>query len=324
MSKTDAEPLTHLPADIGIAEFDALHDQPERWRGVIETIAARYSAAPVTQPDDGTALVGLVGDELVIKLYPPFLRDHCEFEAAVLPRLHGRLGVPTPALLDRFEHQGWPGHVMTRLTGTPLDRVWPSLDEPNRCALLAALGRLAAEVHALPVQEIAALAPAWPDFIERQRAGCLRRQTRTGLPEHLLAQLEAFIAGPLPSGPLSGPLSGPDVILTGEYTPFNLLVAPGASGEMVLSGMFDFGDGLVGPAAYDWLGPLCFLAAGHRARREAFFSGYGLAPQDWPAQRLALLRLLLLHRYSALKAQIACPGWQQAATFDELAALAWP
>ena len=32
-----------------------------------------------------------------------------------------------------------------------------------------------------------------------------------------------------------------------------------------LSGMFDFGDGLVGPAAYDWLGPLSFLAAGERA-----------------------------------------------------------
>jgi hygromycin-B 7''-O-kinase len=312
---TDTAPLTHLPAEIGVAEFDALHDQPERWRGVMEAIAARYSAAPLALPEDGTALVGLAGD-IVVKLYPPFLRDHCEFEAAALPRLHGRLGVPTPALIDRFEHQGWPGHVITRLPGTPLDRAWPDLDEPTRCALLAAIGRLAAEVHGLPVQDIATLAPAWPDFIERQRAGCLRRQTRTGLPEHLLAQLEAFIAGPLPTGP--------DVILTGEYTPFNLLVAPGASGEMVLSGMFDFGDGLVGPAAYDWLGPLCFLAAGHRARREAFFSGYGLAPQDWPTQRLALLRLLLLHRYSALKAQMACPGWQQAANFDELAALAWP
>jgi hygromycin-B 7''-O-kinase len=317
MSEIDTAPLTHLPAEIGVAEFDALHDQPARWRGLIEAIAARYSAAAVAQPEDGTALVALVGRELVVKLYPPFLRDHCEFEAAVLQRLHGQLGVPTPALVDRFEHQGWPGHVMTLLPGTPLDRAWPNLAEPNRCALLAAIGRLAAEVHALPVQHIAALAPAWPDFIERQRAGCLRRQTRTGLPEHLLAQLESFIAGPLPAGP--------DVILTGEYTPFNLLVAPTSSGAMALGGMFDFGDGLVGPAAYDWLGPLCFLAAGDRARREAFFAGYGTAvAADWPTRRVELLRLLLLHRYSALKAQVACPGWQQAASFDELAALAWP
>jgi hygromycin-B 7''-O-kinase len=316
MNAPPAEPLVDLPAEIGVAEFDALHDQPGRWRGLIESIAARYSSAPVTQPEDGTALVGLVGRELVVKHYPPFLRDHCEFEAATLPRLHGRLGVPTPALVDRFEHQGWPGHVITLLPGTPLDRVWPDLDEANRCALLAAIGRLAAEVHALPVEGMAALAPPWPDFLQRQRAGCLRRQTRTGLPAHLLDRLEDFIAGPVPSGP--------DVILTGEYTPFNLLVTPGPSGDMVLSGMFDFGDGLVGPAAYDWLGPLCFLAAGQRARREAFFSGYGMPTPDWSVQHLALLRLLLLHRYSALKAQIACPGWEQAADFEALAALIWP
>lgn len=310
------EPLHELPAEIGVAEFDALHDEPARWHGLVASIAARYSPAPMVAAEDGTALVGLVGRELVVKLYPPFLRDHCEFEAAVLPRLQGRLGVPTPALVDRFEHQGWPGHVMTLLPGTPLDRVWPDLDEANRCALLEAIGRLAAEVHALPVEGIAALAAPWPEFLQRQRAACLRRQTRTGLPPHLLEQLEGFIAGPVPEGP--------DVILTGEYTPFNLLVAPGPSGEMVLSGMFDFGDGLVGPAAYDWLGPLCFLAAGHRARREAFFSGYGMPTPDWSVQRLALLRLLLLHRYSALKAQIACPGWQAAADFDALAALIWP
>jgi hygromycin-B 7''-O-kinase len=312
----DKHPLASLPAEISPAEFDALREAPGRWLPIMAGIASRYSAAPARAPDDGTALVALVGDGLVVKLYPPFLRDHCEFEAAVLHHLEGRLEVPTPRLLDRLEHQGWPGHVISQLPGTPLDRVWPALTESNRCALLASLGGLAAQVHSLPVGSLAPLAPPWPQFLQQQRAGCLRRQSRTGLPAQLLAQLAAFISGPVPSGP--------DVLLTGEYTPFNLLVAPGPSGDMALSGMFDFGDGLVGPAAYDWLGPLCFLAAGHRARREAWFAGYGIATPDWPAQRLQLLRLLLLHRYSALRSQIACPGWEAAASFEDLAALAWP
>jgi hypothetical protein len=34
--------------------------------------------------------------------------------------------------------------------------------------------------------------------------------------------------------------------------------------------------------------------------------------------------MLLLHRYSNLPAQIAHPGWQQAATFEDLAASIWP
>jgi hypothetical protein len=59
-----------------------------------------------------------------------------------------------------------------------------------------------------------------------------------------------------------------------------------------------------------------------RARVQALMAGYG-AELDADL-RLQLLRLLLLHRYSHLPAQIACPGWQQEADFEALAALIWP
>ena len=89
-----------------------------------------------------------------------------------------------------------------------------------------------------------------------------------------------------------------------------------------LAGMYDFGDGLLGPGAYDWLGPLCFLAAGKPARCAALLQGLGVT--RWDAElRQRLLRLLLLHRYSALRGQIALPGWQQAPTFEALAELLW-
>ena len=71
------------------------------------------------------------------------------------------------------------------------------------------------------------------------------------------------------------------------------------------------------------LGPLCSLAAGDAARVDALFDGYHGRPFD-RSQREALLRLILLHRYSNLKAQIAVPGWQAAPDFATLAALVWP
>ncbi|MBT9594639.1 MAG: aminoglycoside 3'-phosphotransferase/choline kinase family protein [Vitreoscilla sp.] len=301
-----------LPASIGVEAFDALHDDIPRWQDLIASIAAEHSAAPVRPMEEGTVLVALVGTDLVVKLYPPFLRDHFEFERAALGHLHGQLSVPTPRLVAHGERDGWPYTVMTQLAGQPLTEVWPELAEAQKCGLLTALGRLAAEVHALPVAGMAALAPEWGDFIAGQRARCRQRQQRTGLPAHLLALLEPFVAGELPAGP--------PVILTGEYTPMNLLYGPAATGG--LAGMFDFGDGLVGPREYDWLGPLCFLAAGQPARLEAFFGGYGATPGR--AERLALLRLLLLHRYSCLRAQIACPGWERAESFEALAELIWP
>jgi hygromycin-B 7''-O-kinase len=300
--------LTALDPDP--VSFDALADAPERWHPAIAELAARHSAAPVRQPGQGTVLVGLVGSELVVKLFPPFLHDHFAFERAMLSHLHGRLSLPTPQRVASGSVGRWPYLVMSQLPGSTLDKAWPTFTEIERLQALRTIGRVMAEVHALPVAPVAPLAPAWPAFLQRQRERCAQRQQRTGLPAHLLAQLPAFLAaGPVPAGG--------EVILTGEYTPFNLLQREG-----VLSGMFDFGDGLVGPRAYDWLGPLCFLSEGHAARGDALFEGYGRAFDR--QRREELLRLLLLHRYSALPLQIKVPGWQQAGSFAELAGLVFP
>ena len=294
---------------VSVADFDALHDDPAAWRGVIESLAAEHGGGPVMQMSEGTVLVALIGAQRVIKLYPPFLRDPFAFERAALARLGGRLCVPTPQLVATGARDGWPYLVMTQLSGEPLTAVWPTLAEAAKCALLASLGTLAAEVHALPVGELAALAPRWDDFVIAQRSRCQARQQRTGLPAHLLAQLDPFLQGPLPQGP--------DVILTGEYTPMNLLARDGR-----LCGMYDFGDGMVGPREYDLLGPLCFLGAGHASRCRAFLDGYG-GDLD-TSHREGWLRLLLLHRYSNLPAQIAYPGWQDARSFEDLARRIWP
>ncbi len=310
-----------LPANPDPASFDALQADPARWRDAIAAIAARHGAgpaAPVEPVGQGTVLVAFVGTQQVLKLYPPFLQDHFAYEEAMLQRLHGQLHLPTPQLLASGRENGWPWLLMTRLPGVTLEQAWPALDEAARRAVLCSMGRLAAEVHALPVGDTAALSPRWSDFLAGQRQRCAARQQRTGLPAHLLARLDDFLAGPLPEGPA--------VLLTGEYTPMNLLYDAGAGGAPgprgALAGMYDFGDGLVGPAAYDWLGPLCFLAAGDAARTDAFFDGYG-RPFD-RRRRDELLRLLLLHRYSHLRAQLQLPGWELAPDFHTLAARAWP
>jgi len=306
-----------LPADIDVARFDALHDEPGAWRAVMESLARELGTpeSAVRQESEGTVLVARLGGERVLKLYPPFLRDHFEFERAMLVQLHaqgrGRLCVPTPELLGSGEREGWPWLVMTQMDGEPLTATWPVMSEAQRCALLHTLGRLAAQVHALPVGPVAAHAPPWSDFIARQRERCLHRQRRTGLPGHLLDQVPGFIAGPLPEGPA--------VMLTGEYTPFNLFTN---ATDFRLCAMFDFGDGLVGPREYDWLGPACFLVAGVPARSAAFLHGYGATVDE--TMRLKLMRLMLLHRYCNLRGQIALEGWQDLRSFEELAARLWP
>jgi hygromycin-B 7''-O-kinase len=303
-------PPTSLPVDIDPAGLDVLQAEPARWLPTVAALAAAFTHQPVQAADTSTVLVGLA-DDVVVKLYAPFLRDHFVYERAALAHLQGRLSVPTPRLLGDGELQGWPWLAMTRLPGRTLDTCWSALPEPTRLALVHRIGQVAAELHALPVAPLQAVAPEWPVFLAGQRSRCALRQQRTGLPPQLLARLATFLEGPVPAGP--------DVMLTGEFTPFNLLVDTHDGSQLL--GMIDFGDGLVGPREYDWLGPMCFYAAGQPARLDAFFAGYGLpAPRE---RREELLRLLLLHRYSCLPMQIKVPGWERSASFAALAELAW-
>ncbi|MBH9551464.1 phosphotransferase family protein [Inhella gelatinilytica] len=293
--------------------FDELHDNPVRWLTWVQGLARQLGLPEGVLPlGEGTALVVQVGADWILKVFPPFLRDHWAFERGLLIRLQGQLTVPTPRLEASGDVQGWPWLLMNRLEGQTLTALWPRLDEARRHGLLRQIGELARQVHGVPVGDQQTLAPLWADFLARQRTGCWARQQRTGLPPQLLAQVEAFVAGPVPLDP--------KVLLTGEFTPMNLMVDP--QGERVI-GLFDFGDGLIGPCAYDWGGPLAFLAAGHGERVAAFFAGYGVAFDE--AARTVQLRLLLLHRYSHLPIQLAgCPGWADTPTLPALARHLWP
>ncbi len=327
------------------AAFDALHDAPERWLPAVQALAARWapSGTPLVPVLQSTALVVMLGSDRVLKVYPPLLRDHWAYETAALPLFQGQLELPTPHMLDVGSCDGWPYVLLSRLPGEVLTAHWAALAEAQRLTLLHTLGRITAQAHArVNVAALRPHAPVWATFVAQQRAKCLQRQQRTGLPAHLLADVANFVD----AGPLLGcaPDSrDQDVALTGEYTPMNLLVHSGpSSGQLSgqvsgqvsgqLSGMFDFGDGLVGPRLYDWLGPLTFLASGHAERVDAYLDGYRAVAGDAPEWRHRVwrdtaLRLLLLHRYSHLKAQIACPGWDDPQRVPDCAALArflWP
>jgi hygromycin-B 7''-O-kinase len=311
-----------LPAAIAEAEYAALHDDPGRWVPVVADLARRHGHAGAVQPVlEGSNLVALVGDGLVAKLFPPFLRHQYDSERLALRHLRGRLAIAIPAIVADDVIAGWPYLFLRRLDGVPLATVWDACGDSERCALLHAVGSLIAEVQAIPPGPLTTLEPRWKDFLAGQIAGCRARHERRGLPAHLLAALDGYLertADVLPADVAP-------TILTGEYTPGNLLVS-GSPGARRLSGLIDFGDVMVGFREYDLLGPSAFLAAGAPAQVRALLRGYGYEQGTaTPGLGARLTRLLLLHRFSNLGVQVKVPGWQERArSFEELAELLWP
>lgn len=269
----------------------------------------------------GTNLVIGLGNDVILKIFPPIYRSQFVSERASLTLLRGRLGLPIPEIVFEGERDGWPYLVITRLSGIVASEVWPTLPEDQKEIVLGQIGATIAEVQRVPVGELALIEPRWDRFIAAQIEGCRARHMRLGLPQKFLDGLDDLLR----EVPMLIPLHAPPVILVGEYIPENFLVSRGGAGWR-LSGLFDFSDVMTGWGEYDLLGPSAFMTAGMPRRVQSLLGGFGYAAADIDATlKRRLMALMLLHRASDPVRHICIEGWQEKADdLFELQDLIWP
>jgi len=270
--------------------------------------------------DLGSNLVAIADGNRILKVFPPFLKFQWESERLALRQLFGKISISTPELLHEGEMDGWYYLIMTKLEGESLKGIWPKLLEEEKRKKLHQIGSLIAEVHRINIGPLAELEPKWSLFISQQRKKAYARHEKLGLPIKFLEGIEHYLDenyGLIPS-------TFESVILTGEYTPENILVKKNGA-DFCIEGLIDFGDVMVGLPEYDLLGPSTFLAAGDPNRLMSLFSGYGYSEAELNSDLLKrLTSLLLMHRYSNLAAQIGIENWQErASNIEELEQLIW-
>lgn len=288
-----------LPSDIDPKHFDkSFRLCPDEWINAALELFTKHDLPTgnlKTFPDGSNLLAA--NQTHIVKIFPPFHLNQWESERRVLPHLQN-YQLPIPELTaEGIREDGWPYVILTRLPGITLESCWPHLEHDDKKGFLHSIGQMMAKVHAVPVGKLSDLAPEWNDFLNKQRAGCRARHERYHLPKWLLNEVDTYIEKQFSLLP-----SEPPVILTGEYTPFNLLIENGE-----ISGMIDFGDAMIGFREYDLLGPLLFLCGGDRELISALYDGYGYRPDANTSQRLMLLAIL--HRYSNFPFQIRIDDW---------------
>lgn len=314
-----------LPPNLDPQAFDEVFRRDAAaWEAAVTEVCAAHSVecGRISSFPDGSNLVAGVDHRWVVKIFPPFHRHQWDSERRVLPRLSGRLPVQTPDSIGEGERDdGWTYLIVSQLAGDLLEARWAEFEPDDKARVLEQIGELMAAVHALPVGDVADLPPDWNQFLAAQVANCRKRHERLNSPQWLIDELDDHLRS---RAPQPTPPNRP-VILTGEYTPFNLLVTRAGEGWQ-LSGMFDFGDAMIGPREYDWLGPSLFSCEGNVRLVEAFLRGYH--GDDRPlsgVMRRHLMTLACLHRYADFGAQIRIPQWQtRADSIEALARLIWP
>jgi hygromycin-B 7''-O-kinase len=317
------EPVTlSLPDLSSFDAYKAWRADRSRWLPAALDIAHGHglkTAAPHVFTTGTNLVIGL-GDELILKIFPPIFRDKFVSERISLAQLQGRLSIPIPDILFEGERDGWPYLVITRLHGTVGSEVWPALPEDQKERVLGQIGATIAEVQRAPPGELSNMEPGWPQFISRQIEGCRARHTRLGLPAKFLDGFDDILRDAATLIPLDSA-----VILTGEYIPENFLLSRDGNGWRV-AGLFDFGDVMTGFCEYDLLGPSAFMTAGIKRRVRSLFEGFGYSDADInPIMKRRLMALTLLHRVSDPIRHIQIEGWQEKARdLVELQDLLWP
>ncbi len=269
---------------------------------------------------DGTNIVFSHGKDRIIKIYPPLHQEQFKHEVLVMRHLNKKISVKTPEIEYEGTLSGWPYIITNRLDGVLLEGLWEKLTENNKMILIREIGELIREVHALQVMGLEAIDCHWPQFISQQMDHCVAQHQATGLPENLIKQIPTYLNAAknlLPS------LQKP-VLLTGEYTPMNLLVQQ-QSGSWHIHGMIDFGDCMLGLPEYDLLGPGAFLIQGNKKLLREFLLGFGYTSENMtPLLSRQLTTLMLLHRYSNLKVQIRIKNWQsKVSSLEDIEKLVW-
>jgi hygromycin-B 7''-O-kinase len=304
-----------LPQIFSVDQYRALNLRDPAFAAAATSILAglRLPAGEITFPEDGSSPVTLVGSQRVIKFFaPPFIDAfRVEKSALLLLRPFGSLA---PALEAEGTIDAWSYVVMSRLPGSSLKKLWPSMTEQDRCEACFQVGQALRTIHELSVSVCEFETVNWAEFMDAQSAACVHRQEKLGLRPDLLRQVEPF----LQSVQLQ-PSCPPSFLHTEVMRDHVFFDRHG--GRLEFSGFIDFEPSMVGEREYDFAAAGIFLSSGDARALKAFFEGYGNVDAINEGFRRRILTYALLHKYSNLNWYLEF--MPDGATLEELAAKWW-
>jgi len=274
------------------SEFWQNHNNNSLWDEVIQALLEQESIQyqTISRFPMGGNIVYDINGQLVVKLFAPFDSHEYEIETEVLEKTDwSQIEIQVPQLVTKGIFEGWHFFVMTRVPGELLIDIWKELLFNERIAVASDLGRLIKQMHRLDVTTYKNLDQSFDEWILDQKTRVHYHHEKTGLSPKLVDEVTQYVS--------TFHSTGEAVLLTGEYTPFNLLVNQ-VDGQWTLTGLIDFADCFIGESTYDLLGPILFTFYKEEGLTKAFLEGYGLELSEKLRERL--MQLLLLHRFSHL------------------------
>ncbi len=240
----------------------------EFWRPYVVSVLARHGLEDSGEPvhaGRGSTFPTFICGEAVVKLFGhlPFSKRAYDAELAAFRCLAGDDGVLAPRLLAQGRLCGppaapWTYLITSRMAGTPWDQA--ALSDAGRSRIAADLGDQVRRLQALQPTSGIPTPEAW------SAPGPAQAVAQTALPQHLIAEVEQYVA----SRDLSD--NHDPVVVHGDLMDRHVFV----SGER-LAGTIDWGDALIADPHYELAQLQLNLFAANKELLRTF-----LHHSDWP------------------------------------------
>lgn len=304
------------------------------WRPYVAHLCARHGLTPcgeIRSGLPGTCPVFIVDGRAVVKFYGALFGGGAGFrlERAMYALLATDPAIPAPALLASGElfpgGDGWPWpYIVTRvIPGTSLTEAGGRVPYADRVAVARFLGPVVRRIHAMEPGPEGPLRPSWEAFVaflEERRARCVESHKVWGsLPEHLVAQLDAYLP------PVSDLVDQgvPPRVLHCDLNADHVLGAF-QGGRWWPAGIIDFADAKVGDPMYELVALHIGLFRCDKHLLRTFLAEYGadgVLRHDFARRAMAMT---LLHEFDVLGDVFdVFPEVRDVVTLPDLAALIW-
>ncbi len=338
---TEPQPFApHLQVLQTRAGYTAHFMDVELWTPVIQAVCANVSleCGSIQAGTAGTFPVFLLDDRYVIKFFGPLFdgRRSARVEMVVDASLAAQPGFAAARILFSGQVPGaeseWQYLIYNLIPGNSYRDERGRISPENQISIARQLGRMMRQFHSLPV-------PTEPaDVFQNDRyAGRTAYQiklhgwfssrlqamdgplyARLGLPAHLAAQAEGYLAR-YAQPPVDEPLHLIHADLTADH-----LLGEFRGDEWVINGLIDMGDCMTGDLYYELAALFLDLFAADKSLLSAFLIGYGFPEDLLPELPRRCMCAAQQHQFNVFSSLFEDhPALAQAPDLDHLAQWVW-
>lgn len=321
----------YLPAPDNWAEWGAIFTDTTIWKPVVRRICRETGAAAaesVSAGSPGSSAVFIVDDEVVVKIFAPFLTDDFHREVETYELIDTALDPYLPELKahgfypDKID---WAFMVMEFMPGRPIREVRADIPREDTAAIAQELAWYTRRLHKVPLDSakvIETSAAGWFKFLKERRKACLEElRDKTDLPLAVLREIYYLLA----SDVFLPPRDFRPSLLNGDFTEDHLLLEK-RLGQWRISGLIDWADSLVGAVEYEWVALWFGLCGQDVPMFREFMKAYDSTLRLDRAFRSKMMAYTFIHRFGPelISEKLQQSGAPKITSLNDLKTWLWP